>query len=213
MRRSETAFDKIKWCLQDVDDFKDLIQINDTEEELAKRYSLTQTIAGNKIKNRVENLLVSCWSAKDYLKKDIIREIGEDAGKVFEKNLFAHEETDLVQYLADAIKHGGIDERYLKQNRFKGTEPKLEKTVLSLSNQSVPGPMKPTYRSEGDDVPGFEIGMVQCIIEGEIHYNFDTILLSIKITDNNNQYIGDAISLVFKFTNYLKREYNRIMRV
>ena len=213
MRKSETAFEKIKWCLQDVEDFKDLIQINDTEIELAKRYSLVETISGKKIKNRVENLLISCWSAKDYLKKDIIKEIGENAGKVFENNLFEYEETDLVQYLADSIKHGGIDEKYLKQNRHKITEPKLDKTFLSLSNQSVPGPMKPVYMTEGEDVPGFKIEMVQCIIEGEVHYNFDTILLTVKITDNKNQHIGDAINLVFKFTNYLKREYNRMMRV
>ena len=67
--------------------------------------------------------------------------------------------------------------------------------------------------TEGEDVPGFKIEMVQCIIEGEVHYNFDTILLTVKITDNKNQHIGDAINLVFKFTNYLKREYNRMMRV
>ena len=150
---------------------------------------------------------------KGLFKKDIIKEIGEEAGKVFEKNLFQFEQTDLVQYLADAIKHGGIEERYLNQNRYEGVEPKLEKTILVLSNQAVPGPMKPTYMSEGEDVPSFEIGSVQCSIEGKVHYNFDTILLTVRITDNNNHYIGDAIDLVFKFTGYLKRGYNRIMRV
>ena len=73
MKKSETAFEKIKWCLHDIEDFKDLIQINDTDIELAKRYSLVETISGKKIKNRIENLLISCWSAKDYLKKDIIK--------------------------------------------------------------------------------------------------------------------------------------------
>jgi hypothetical protein len=213
MRKSETAFDTIKWCLEDIDDFKDLIQINDSEEELGKRYHLAQTIAGEKIKTRMENLIIRCWSAKDYLKKDIEKEIGKDAGKIFEKYLFEYKETELVQYLADSLKHGWIDEQYLKLNRYKNSEPRLEKTILLLSNQSVPGSLKPFYKSEGENVPGFEIENVQWIIAGQVHYNFDTILLTVKITDNNNQSIGDAINLIFKFTGYLKREYKRMMQI
>ena len=119
MKKSETAFEKIQWCIKDVDDFKDLIQINDTNIELGIRYSLAQSISGKKIKNRFENLIIACWSAKDYFKKDIVKEIGKDAGKVFENYIFNYEETDLIQYLADSLKHGGIDKGFLNKNRFK----------------------------------------------------------------------------------------------
>jgi len=213
MRKSETAFEKIKWCLSDVDEFKELIHINDTELELVNRYSLLEGISGKKIKNRVENLLIACWSAKDYIKKEIIREIGENAGKVFENYLFEYEETDLVQYLADSLKHGGIGDKHLKQNRYKIKQPKLENTFLSLSNQSVPGLMKPVFQVEGEDVPPFEIGMVMFAVNGEIHYNYDTILLTLKIIDIDNNIIGDTTNLVFNYTSNLKRIYNKMTRV
>lgn len=213
MKKSETAFEKIKWCLNDVEEFKELIQINDTELELVKRYSLLEDISGKKIKNRVENLLIACWSAKDYIKKEIIREIGENAGKVFENYLFEYEETDLVQYLADSLKHGGIEDKYLKQNKFKNKQPKLENVFLSLSNQSVPGLMKPVLQLEGEDVGRFETGMVMCTINGVTHYNYDTILLTLKIVDIDNKIIGDSTNLVFKYTSNLKRIYNIMTRI
>lgn len=199
--------------LNDVEEFKELIQINDSELELVNRYSLLESISGKKIKNRVENLLIACWSAKDYIKKEIIREINENAGKVFENYLFEHEETDLVQFLADSLKHGEIDEKYLKQNKFKVQQPRLENTFLGLSNQSIPGVMKPVFQIEGEDVPGFQIEMVMYTIDWVTYYNYDTILLTVKIIDIDNKIIGDTTNLVFKYINNLKRIYNKMTRI
>ncbi len=213
MKKSQTAFDKIKMCIQDVEDFKDLIQINDTEIELVNRYSLLQTISGEKIKNRIENLIIACWSAKDYLKKEIIKEIGEGPAKVFENRIFQYEETELIQYLADSLKHGGIDDKYLTKNKFKIKEPKLDVLILNLSNQSVPGLMKPFFQLKGDDIGGFDIQMVKCEVNGEIHYNYDTILLTALIIDTKNVTIGNTTDLIFKYTNIINKIYNRMMRI
>jgi len=211
--KSESVYEKIKWCNQDIEEFKDLIQINDSALEITKRYKLLESISGKKIKNRFENLIITCWSAKDYLKKDIIEEISVNTGKVFEKNLFKHKDTDLIQYIADSVKHGGIGNEFLKLNKYKKLKPKLENVIFKLSNQSVPGELKPTYKSDSEDLFEFDIKMVKLEVDEVVYYNFDTIHLSMKIIDNENNTIGDAIDLVRDFTKKLKFEYNRIMLI
>jgi hypothetical protein len=212
MKKAESAFDKIKWCINDIEEFKDLIQINDSEIELDKRYSLLTKITGQKIKNRIENLIIACWSAKDYLKKEITNQISESAGRVFEIYIFEHEETELIQYLADSFKHGGIDDRFLNNNKYKPLKPYLENTVLRLSNESVPGELKPTSLLEGESVPPFQVKGVRFEIDGKVYQNYDTINLTMKILDKDKNYISDTTTLVNKYVDILKRNFNRMMR-
>ena len=208
-----TSIDKIKWCIKDVDEFKELIEINNVDTELIKRYKLCESISGEKIKNRVENLIVACWSSKDWIKKEITSTIDKNVAKVFETNLFKHDTIHLIQYLADSIKHGGIDSNYLKTNKYKNLVPSLGKTTLTLANNSVPGNLKPTYTSESDDVPTFEISSVIFIENGVEHYNFDSIDLSIIIQDKSGNNMGSAMKLVNDYVEITIKEYNKLMRI
>lgn len=213
MNLSETAYEKIQLCLQDVNEFVDLIQINSSEFDLALRYSLLEKISGKKILNRIENLIVSCWNAKDHYKKEIIKELNPEAGAVFEKYLFQHEETDLIQYLANTIKHGGIEEGRMKSNRYKQIQPRLGQTQLTLSNQSVPGELKPFFQVEGNVVPSFTVAQAVVIQNGIEYYNFDTIQLTQLIVDADNRTLSDSTKLVFNYTANLRRIYKRMTRV
>jgi hypothetical protein len=208
----EKALEKIKWCKIDVEEFKDLIEINDTSIEFLKRYELCKFIIGAKIKNRIENLIVACWSAKDWIKKDITSLIDSDVAYIFEKNIFEVDNTHLIQYLANSIKHCGIDDKKMNGNKYKDFAPTLEKTVLKLSNQSFPGDLKPSVFYEDYDVPPFQVSSYAGI-DGKLYYNFDTIDLSIKIVDKNGKYISDAIKVVMEYVDLIKKEFNRLTRV
>ncbi len=199
--------------MKDIDEFKELIEINDINSDLNKRYKLCEEISGKKIKNRIENLIVACWSSKDWIKKEIESNIDTGASRIFENNLFNYDNTHLIQYLADSIKHGGIDSRFLRTNKFKISEPRLGQTFLKLVNNSVQGNLKPTYMSEGDNVPPFEISSVILVENGNVYYNFDTIELSVIINDKDGKNIGHAMQLVDNFVTLLKTEYNKFMRI
>lgn len=213
MELHNKALEKIQFCIKDVDDFKDLIQINDSDVPLLNRYELLAEISVKGIRNRVENLIIACWSAKDYFKKNIKQEIDEATSSVFEKKLFEHEETHLIQYLADALKHGGIDNNFLKNNIFKHKEPKIGSVILILSNQSVKGTLKPFFSIEGEEsVSAFSIKDVQTISNGKIYYNYDTILLTMRIINVDNDSIANTVDLVSKYISILTRNYKRIMQ-
>lgn len=55
-------------------------------------------------------------------------------------------------------------------------------------------------------MPAFHIEQVCCTINGESHYNFDTIVLSVNIVDKNNQLFTHAMAEVNKFVKLLSEK-------
>jgi len=194
-----TNFDKVRLCIEDVTEFLDLLEINDSRTDLGKRYELCQKIAGEKVINRVENLVVACWSTKDRIKKEIRDGNGGHAASEWEKSLFESDATHMIQYLANSIKHHGIDGGFLKQNMYKNVGPKLGKTFLFMTNSRFPGALKPFFEIEGNSVPPFSIDSVKGMIGGEIYYNFDTVILSVAIEDSQGNRIGQAMESAARF--------------
>ena len=203
---------KIGLNKDDIKDFIDLIEINDSSTGLGKKYELLESISGEKVKNRFYNLIIACWSAKDGFKKDIEKNLSKTDAEKFEKDLFNFDSTHIIQYLADAEKHYGIDPNRLSKNNYKNRELKLDKIVLTLINNSVPTLYKPFYQSESiDTVPLFQISDVLLVDNGIKYYNFDTIILSMKIIDKENKIIGDLMKEVDEYISKLIETSNKYL--
>lgn len=152
---------------------------------------------------------MACWSAKDWIIKDITEKTSTNTARKFEMELYNYDSVQLIQYLADAIKHGGIDSNHLKQNKFKLVKPTLGKTFIQLFNSKVPGRLKFGQMIVGNSVPPFKIDNLCSWVNGQWYFNIDTIVLSVQILDIENNVIFDAMNLVKDYVEVITTLYSK----
>ncbi|GDY12692.1 hypothetical protein LBMAG53_15700 [Planctomycetota bacterium] len=200
------GLNRIQYCLADVEELKEYIQINQNDLTSSLRYSLLKSIKGQKIKNRIENLFIALWSAKDWMSKDILSKKNKVSEQSFVDSIHRNTNANLVAYLANATKHGTVDKG---KNIYMVEKPKFGRVILIMVNQSVPGKFKPIYKCTGDDILSFDIEKVSMTVNGETYLNFDKITLDVEIVSDGGNLIRMANAAIEEYCQFIDGEYNK----
>lgn len=202
MTYRDRASERVASNVEDVEAFREYIEISSpgTSEN---HYKLLKALDGQKIHSRVENAFIACWSAKDWFKKDLTDQHGEQLGKAFETAIHSYDACELVAYIANKTKHAAVE----RKNRYINKAPRLAKVTLIAINNSFEGRMKPFFGTKGDVVPAFEVAQTKCSINGEDFFGFDTVSVDVEIVDSDNNLVVMARPLIDRFVAILNIEF------
>lgn len=199
---------RIQLAKSELQDLMELVIVNENPNSWPL-YSLLEPISGTRIRYRLENLLIHLWSAKDYYKSEVLKTMGVVAAKYFVDELHMKRPAQLVQYLANLIKHGEVTR--LPNNPFVVQGATLGTPYLRLWNEAYPRRLKPFVEFRGDEVPPFQVLGPYVQAGDHVSLGFDSIRVSAEVVDSKGSVIADCYLTCMEFSDVLKQVYSQAM--
>lgn len=176
---------------EDLEKFQELIE--PMQHEGWHGYRLKPLGPTDRVTQRCQTLIQYTWHCRDHVKK-ILSEHGVpgDVGKIVNGYIEISPDIQVISYLANSYKHGGID----RTPKWAGdVEPRIAKPFVRGMLHDFPSNLKPTVILAGDKIGEFEF-VGHASVDGEdfqfkgFDWEFDC-----SIVDKNGKALGNAAAM------------------
>jgi hypothetical protein len=177
-----------QYALEDLDRFAELIE--PILHEGRSGYRLKPLGQADRVTQRCRTLVHYTWHCQDYVKK-LLAEAGVlDAGRVVNRYIERSPEIQVISYLANENKQGGIDPG--KQRWALDVTPQFGRPFVIGLMPSFPHSLKPTVILCGDSFGELEFTGRAGIGDEVFEFNRFEWLYSCNIEDKDGRPIGNA---------------------